>query len=78
MRRGGLTTGGREGWGSKAAEDMYRIATSLAGFDRVELWKEMMRRQGKRDALVNERTVINSMQVLGERWDAQHPNGAKP
>ncbi len=67
MRRGGLTAGGSGGWGSKTAEDLFKIAINLAGFDKYELMREIHRRQRGREALVNSATVENAMQVISDR-----------
>ena len=56
------------GWGSKIAEDLFKIATNLAGFDRKELMLEIHRRQRGRDATVNEATVLAAMQTIYDRY----------
>ena len=56
------------GWGSKNAEDLFKIATNLAGFDRKELMLEIHRRQRGRDATVNEATVLAAMQTIYDRY----------
>ncbi len=62
------TTGG---WGSANAEDMFKIATRLAGFDSKELMFEICRQQGARDARVNERTVLAAMHTISQREAAK-------
>ena len=59
-----------KGWGSKNAEDMFTIATRLAGFDASELMLEIHRRSthGRK---VNESTVCNAMQTLKDKWHAK-------
>lgn len=64
---------GRAGWGSVNAEDLYQIATRIAGFDRAELMLEISRRKGRRDGLVNETTVLNAMKVVSDRHKAAEP-----
>ena len=56
-------------WGSANAEDLFKIATRMAGFDAVELMVEIHRRQHGRDAIVNVATVSNAMQVVRDRYD---------
>lgn len=51
-------------WGSRNAEDMFRIAVVLAGFDPRELMLEIHRRQNGRNAKVNEATVLAAMDTL--------------
>lgn len=58
------------GWGSAAAEDMFRVATMLAGFDARELMLEIHRRTAhSRAEKVNEPTVLAAMQTLIETFD---------
>jgi len=57
------------GWGSRNAEDMFKIATRLAGFDAKELMLEIHRRQRGRDAKVNEATVLAAMQTVKDRHE---------
>ncbi len=55
-------------WGSKNAEDLYRLATRMANFDAGELMTEIHRRTAKSKAeKVNERTVEAAMQTVFER-----------
>ncbi len=54
-------------WGSRNAEDMFRIATRLAGFNGGQLMVEINRRQRGRDSKVNEATVLAAMQTLEDR-----------
>ena len=54
-------------WGSRNAEDMFKIATRLAGFNGPELMLEITRRQGRRNAMVNEATVLGAMQTISKR-----------
>lgn len=54
-------------WGSVNAEDMFKIATRLAGFDASELMLEIHRRQRRRDAKVNEATVLAAMATVANR-----------
>lgn len=54
-------------WGSVNAEDMFQIATKMAGFDPIELMKEIHRRTMRSSAFkVNESTVLNAMGTLDE------------
>lgn len=55
------------GWGSANAEDLFKVATRLAGFDARELMLEIHRRLRGRDALVNERTVLAAMHTISQR-----------
>lgn len=57
-------------WGSKNAEDLFKIATRLAGFDAKKLMLEIHRRQRDKSRTVNETTVERAMQALSERFDA--------
>jgi len=55
-------------WGSKNAEDMFTIATRLAGFDKMELMAEIIKRQRGRESMrVNEPTVLEAMQTICDR-----------
>ena len=56
-----------KGWGSRNAEDMFTIATRFAGFDGIELMREINRRSpsGRK---VNENTVCEAMQTLKDRF----------
>lgn len=52
-------------WGSRPAEDMFKIATRLAGFDARELMLEIhARHDWRRSEKVNERTVLAAMDTL--------------
>lgn len=53
---------------SVAAHDMFQIATSLAGFDKATLLKEIIRLQRGFDRKISERTVLNAMQIISDRW----------
>lgn len=55
-------------WGSKNAEAMYAIATILAGFDPKELMLEIHRRQRDKTRQINERTVLQAMQTVFDRY----------
>ena len=55
-------------WGSKNAEDMYAIATRLAGFDPGELMVEIHRRSDPYATRVNEPTVLKAMQAVQDRY----------
>lgn len=60
-------------WGSRNAEDMFQIATKLAGFDPIELMKEIVRRtKGRKTFRVNEPTVLNAMDTIYWRHQ-EHP-----
>lgn len=54
-------------WGSKNAEDLFIIATRIAGFDSGELMIEIHRRSPKSNK-VNERTVLAAMQTVYDRY----------
>jgi hypothetical protein len=57
-------------WGSQNAEDLFRIATRLAGFDPKELMFEIHRRVMKRNPIrVNVNTVLEAMQTVYDRYD---------
>lgn len=49
------------GWGSKKAEDMYRVATTMANFDAKELMVEI-HRLSPGGAKIKESTVLQAMQ----------------
>ena len=51
-------------WGSKNAEDMYRIAVKLAGFDAKELMVGINQRS--KSGKVNLATVLAAMQKIDE------------
>ena len=53
-------------WGSKNAEDMFRIATRLANFDARLLMLEICRRS-PHGAQVKESTVLQAMQTLRDK-----------
>jgi hypothetical protein len=52
---------------SRNASDLFRIAVGIAGFNASDLMKEITKRQGRRDAIVNMQTVDNAMQVISDR-----------
>ena len=55
----------RTTWGSANAEDMFQIATKIAGFDRIELMKEIVwRTRHSKAQKVNERTVLAAMETV--------------
>ena len=55
-------------WGSRDAEEMFNLATRLAGFDPKELMLEIHRLSGRRDTTrVNVRTVLRAIQNLADR-----------
>ena len=54
-------------WGSKNAEDMYRIAVKLANFDPKELMIEIHRLSPRGDK-VKESTVLKAMQIVFDRY----------
>jgi len=61
-------------WGSRNAEDMFQIATKLAGFDPIELMKEIVRRtKGRKTFRVNEPTVLNAMDAIYWRHSEHSP-----
>ena len=67
-------------WGSRNAEDMFRIATRIAGFDAKELMLEIHNRTKHSKAKkVNENTVCEAMQTIADRTDAGRAalNGGK-
>ena len=55
-------------WGSKWAEDLYHVATRLAGFDANELMIEIHRRQRDHSRTVNAATVLAAMQTIKDRY----------
>ena len=56
-------------WGSVNAENMYRIAVGMAGFDASELMIEIARRTRSRPGTkTNERTVLNAMDAVQARY----------
>ena len=59
-------------WGSKNAEDMFQIATKLANFDGIELMKEIILRQKRRDAKVNVTTVLEAMDTIYLRHNGSY------
>jgi hypothetical protein len=61
------------GWGSREAEDLFKIATRLAGFDARALMLEITRRQRGRDSKANAATVLAAMQTLSDKFDREHP-----
>lgn len=64
------TAADRTTWGSVNAEDMFQIATRMAGFDPMELMKEIHRRTMHSKALkVNEHSVLEAMQTVFERYE---------
>ena len=54
-------------WGSANAEDMYRIATRLAGFDAVELMLEIGQQQRDPGRSTSLPTVLRAMGVVSRR-----------
>jgi hypothetical protein len=61
-------TSHKTSWGSKNAEDMFTIATRLAGFDPKELMAEICKRTRGRDSMrVNVNTVTEAMQTICDR-----------
>jgi len=52
---------------TRPAQDMFRIAIGLANFEPKELIREILRRKGGRDGLINAATVENSMGLLYDR-----------
>jgi len=57
-------------WGSKNAEDLYNVATRLAGFDPFELMREITKLSTRGASRVNESTVANAMQAIEDRYEA--------
>ncbi len=55
-----------DGWASKNASDMMKIAVVFGGFDPIELIKRINKRQRGRDAKVNERTVCSVLDEMRE------------
>jgi len=49
-------------WGSRNAEDMFRVAVLLANFDAADLMTRINKRS--RDRKTNERTVLACMQEM--------------
>lgn len=64
-------------WGSRNAEDMFKIATRLAGFDAKALMLEIHRSQRDKTRKVNEATVLQAMQTLTDRFDAEAASKSK-
>ena len=51
-------------WGSKNAEDMFRVAVLCANFDPYHLMALITKRQRDTTKQVNERTVLACMQIM--------------
>ena len=53
-----------DGWMTKNARDLYKIATRIAGFDEKQLSDAIVRKKGNRSGMVNMATVEDSMEEL--------------
>ena len=61
-----------ENWFSAPAEDMFKIAVCMAGFDEEELKEEIIRLDLKRPDIsrrLNVTTILNAMQNVSDRYD---------
>lgn len=56
-------------WGSRNAEDLFKIATRIAGFDSKKLMLAIHRRQRNKRKQVNMATVEAAMQELKDNFE---------
>ena len=62
-----------ENWFSAPAEDMFKIAIYMAGFDEEELKKEVIRldfKRPNRSRRLNVRTILNAIKNVSDRYDS--------
>ncbi len=65
-----------ENWFSAPAEDMFKIAVCMAGFDEEELKEEIIRLDLKRPDIsrrLNVTTILNAMQNVSDRYVGDEP-----
>lgn len=66
-----------DGWLSKPAQDMCKIAIAFGGFDATEVVWAITKVQGKREAKANLATVEKALQMIYETYETPEQKTAK-